>query len=49
MRSQMNHDYTEANLRAVTGQSTVPQVFINGEHIGRSEAVESYLHEVKAA
>lgn len=30
-------------LRAMTGQETVPQVFINGEHIGGSEALAAYL------
>jgi glutaredoxin-like protein len=45
----LNRDYTEASLRAVTGQSTVPQVFINGEHIGGSEALEAYLNIARAA
>ncbi len=30
-------------LRAVTGETTVPQVFINGTHIGNSEQLASYL------
>jgi glutaredoxin len=45
----LNRDYTEASLRAVSGQPTVPQVFINGDHIGGSEALEAYLTEAKAA
>ena len=45
----LNRDYTEASLRAVTGQSTVPQVFINGEHIGGSDALEAYLKVSRAA
>ncbi len=45
----LNRDYTEATIRAVTGQSTVPQVFINGEHIGGSEALEQYLSRAEAA
>jgi glutaredoxin-like protein len=45
----LNRDYTEASLRAVSGQATVPQVFINGDHIGGSEALEAYLTEAKAA
>ena len=45
----LNRDYTEASLRAITGQSTVPQVFINGEHIGGSEALEAYLAIAQAA
>jgi glutaredoxin-like protein len=39
----LNRDFTEASIRAVSGESTVPQVFINGERIGGSEAVEEYL------
>ena len=39
----LNRDYTEATLRAVSGRSTVPQVFINGAHIGGSEELEQYL------
>jgi glutaredoxin-like protein len=45
----LNRDYTEASLRAVTGRSSVPQVFINGVHIGGSEELESYLAEDIAA
>jgi len=45
----LNRDYTEATLRAVSGRPTVPQVFINGEHIGGSEEVERYLEQAKAA
>ena len=45
----LNRDYTEATLRAVSGCSTVPQVFINGEYIGGSEEVEAYLGQAKAA
>ena len=39
----LNRDYTEATIRAVSGKSTVPQVFINGEYIGGSEDLEAYL------
>jgi glutaredoxin-like protein len=45
----LNRDYTEASLRAVTGRSSVPQVFVNGVHIGGSEELESYLAEDIAA
>jgi glutaredoxin-like protein len=45
----LNRDYTEATLRAVSSQSTVPQIFINGEYIGGSEALEAYLEIGKAA
>ena len=45
----LNRDYTEATLRAVSGHSTVPQVFINGQYIGGSEAVVTYLGKAEAA
>jgi len=45
----LNRDYTEASLRAVSGTSTVPQVFINGEHIGGSEDLDVYLSNSNAA
>jgi len=39
----LNRDFSEATIRAVSGMSTVPQVFINGDHIGGSEDLEAYL------
>lgn len=39
----LNRDYTEATLRAVTGISSVPQIFINGDYVGGSESLEKYL------
>lgn len=39
----LGKDVTTYSLRAVTGATTVPQVFINGELIGSSEALEAYL------
>ena len=45
----LNRDYTEATIRAVSGISTVPQVFVNGDHIGGSEDLEQYLKADKAA
>ena len=39
----LNRDYTEATLRAICGRSTVPQVFIDGEHIGGSEELDRHL------
>ena len=41
----LNRDYSEMTLRAVAGVSMVPQVFVNGEHIGGSDALETYLSE----
>ena len=45
----LNQDYTEATLRALSGRFTVPQVFINGDYIGGSEALEQYLNKAVAA
>jgi glutaredoxin-like protein len=41
----LNRDFNESTIRAVSGMSTVPQIFINGEHIGTSEDLENYLSE----
>jgi len=43
----LNRDYTEATIRAVSGRSSVPQVFINGQHIGGSEELEAYLVNIR--
>ncbi len=40
---ELNRDYSERSLRAISGATTVPQVFVNGERIGDSEAVEAWL------
>jgi len=40
----VGQDATQRALRAVTGQSTVPQVFIGGELIGSADALEAYLN-----
>ena len=45
----LGRDYTEQTLRAVAKAATVPQVFVNGEHIGGSEAVEAWLEQRQAA
>lgn len=45
----LNRDYTEATLRAVSGRSSVPQIFINGEHIGGSDDLEVFLNPSAAA
>jgi glutaredoxin-like protein len=39
----LNRDYSESTLRAVAGAPGVPQVFVNGTHIGGSEELEHYL------
>ena len=39
----MGRDYTDRSLRAMVGSSSVPQVFINGDHIGGSSDLEEWL------
>ncbi len=39
----LNRDYTDRTLRAVAARSSFPQVYINGEHVGGSEELESWL------
>lgn len=39
----LNKDITTASVRAISAQSTVPQIFIGGQHIGGGEALEAYL------
>jgi len=45
----LNKDYTDRTLRAVSGATTFPQVFINGEHIGGADELESWFAKQKAA
>jgi glutaredoxin-like protein len=45
----LNRDYSERTLRAVADAVTVPQVFVNGHHVGGAEALEEWLKERKAA
>jgi glutaredoxin-like protein len=39
----LGKDATSVSLRAITGQTTVPQIFIGGKHIGGSEELDKYL------
>jgi glutaredoxin-like protein len=39
----LNRDYTDETLRAVAKAASVPQVFVNGEHIGGSDALAEWL------
>ena len=39
----VGHDTGLRSVRAITGKDTVPQVFINGEHIGGADELEKYL------
>lgn len=36
-------DATTVSLRAITGRSTVPQIYIGGRHIGGSDDLEQYF------
>ena len=45
----LNRDFSESTIRAISGEATVPQVFINGERIGGSEALEAYMRQSIAA
>ncbi len=45
----LNRDFKETTIRAVSGEATVPQVFINGHRIGGSEALQQYLAQRQAA
>ncbi len=39
----LNRDYTEATLRAISGISSVPQIFIEGDYVGGADSLEDYL------
>ena len=45
----LNRQISDRTLRAVAGATSVPQVFVNGTHLGGSEALEAWLRESKAA
>jgi glutaredoxin-like protein len=40
---ELNRDYTERTLRAVSRGTTFPQVFIDGENIGGADDLETWL------
>jgi len=48
---ELNSEYSDRTLRAVSGATTVPQIFINGDLIGGADDLECWLGErqVKAA
>lgn len=43
----LGHDATLQTVRAITGMETVPQIFINGDHIGGLEDLQQYLTTAK--
>jgi glutaredoxin-like protein len=40
---ELNSDYSDRTLRAVTAARTFPQIFINGEHIGGADELQAWL------
>ncbi|MFQ5661143.1 MAG: glutathione peroxidase [Gammaproteobacteria bacterium] len=45
----LNKHYTDRSLRALTGFTLFPQIFINGEHIGGTEQLENWYNKREAA
>jgi glutaredoxin-like protein len=45
----LNRDFSESTIRAVSGRTSVPQVFIDGKLIGGSEELEALLKPPQAA
>lgn len=41
----LNRDFNESSIRAVSGGTSVPQVFINGERIGGADDLEVWMAE----
>ena len=46
---ELNREYTDRTLRALTGSDMVPQIYINGEHVGGSTELEAWLDARDAA
>lgn len=42
---RLGREVTERSLRAVTGASSVPQVYVEGRHLGGSDDLEAWLRE----
>lgn len=42
----LNQDFRESTIRAVSGNTTVPQIFIDGELVGGCEELEKYLAQI---
>ncbi len=45
----LSHRNRSRVIGAITGEGTVPQVFVNGEHIGGADALRQWLGALKAA
>ncbi len=42
---ELNKNITEKSLKTITGENTVPQIYINGQHIGGAEALAAYFNK----
>jgi glutaredoxin-like protein len=45
----LNRDFSESTIRALSGKTSVPQIFIDGNHIGGAENLEAYFKQDAAA
>ena len=45
----LNRDFSDRTIRAVTDQTSYPQVFINGVHVGGADELEAWLADPRAA
>ena len=45
----LNKDFSESTIRAVSGQTALPQVFVDGELVGGSEELEVFLNGQQVA
>ena len=45
----LGRDFTDRSLRAVTGRTSFPQIFVNGSHIGGADDLEAWLRKDRAA
>jgi glutaredoxin-like protein len=41
----LNRDFSESTIRAVSGRTSVPQIFINGEYIGGADNLAEWLKQ----
>jgi glutaredoxin-like protein len=45
----LNKDFSDQTLRAIVGRTSVPQIFVNGTHVGGADDLERWLAERRAA
>ena len=45
----LNKDYTDHSLRAISGTTTIPQIFINGQNIGGADELEEWFDNKQTA